>query len=65
MFKWAKSLLRLLRKDTKRPYGCALCYDSGAVRLTLRNKHFIEGDYYRKCPNGCEMTNWGKQRLTN
>ena len=66
IFKWLKMLLRLFKKDTTKLYdGCTLCYDSGVVRFTLRNKHFEAGDYYRQCPRGCGLTQWGRLKLTN
>ncbi len=61
MFKW----LRLFKRDTVKLYdGCTLCYDSGVVRLPSGNRHFSEGDIYRRCPAGCELTAYGTQRLT-
>ena len=57
--KWLKLLRRLVKvgniRDEKyvKILGCSLCYDSGVVRFTARNSHFIEGDFHRECPNGC------------
>lgn len=60
MFKWLKIISRLFKKDKVKLYdGCTLCYGSGAVHLTIRNKHFIAGDIYRDCPNGCDLTEYG------
>ena len=60
---WLNILLRLFVKEKIKPKQCHLCYDSGVVRLTTRNKHFIEGDYQRECPNGCALTPYGRGRL--
>lgn len=62
--KWLRKLARLFNRGKTKLYdGCSLCYGSGVVCLTSRNKHFIEGVYYRECPNGCKMTEFGQSKI--
>ena len=62
MINWLTRLFR--KKDKVETFnGCNLCYDSGVVGLTMQNRHFSGGEYYRKCPNGCSLTEYGRGKL--
>ena len=65
--KWFKFLFRLFVKGEVEtevdPCRCHLCHDSGVVGFRAGNSHFTEGYYYRRCPNECELTHYGRMKL--
>ncbi len=64
MLQFLKNIVRRSETDTVK-IGCNLCYDSGVVRFTMGNRHFIEGELYHKCPSGCKLTHYGKSKLSS
>ena len=62
--KWFKSFFRLFKRERVTLYdGCILCYGSGVVRLPSGNRHFRGPDILRLCPDGCELTEYGRGQM--